>query len=109
MEHAPWTPAQLAAARRAPIGVGDAHGLRVEVLRDRRYGDRFVVAAWRGDAVAPDWQTVVVAAYLSPWSASVRALGDDLEVVIDGENERGAEPDRATFVLSVTGEPLARR
>lgn len=101
------TPAQLARARKEPLGAATVHGLRVEVLCDGRYGERFVFAAMRPDTDALVWQAVIDLGYMCARSASVAARGDDIVVDVDGENSRGAEPMSATVVLSTTGELLS--
>lgn len=101
------TPVQLADARKRPLGAATVHGLRVEALLDARYGERFVFVALRPDTDQVLWQVVVDLSYMSPWSASVAERGDDIAVVIDGENCRGAERMSDTVVMSTAGELLS--
>lgn len=109
MAMVPLTLAQLASARRSVLGAATVHGLRVEVLRYPRTAEIYVIAAVHPETDALVWQTIVQEAYMAEWSATVTACGDEIEVIIDGENTKGGERNRGTFVLSTTGEVRAHR
>lgn len=105
----PLTPAQLAAARTSVLGAATVHGLRVEVMCYPRTAEIFVIAAWHPETDALAWQTVVQEPYMAQWSATVTACGDEIEVLIDGENTKGGERNLGTFILSTAGEVRAHR